>query len=122
VLLYGDPLPTGSLNAQADALSVPLTITSIHLTPPATAGWPEIQGPGYPEHITTTTSHDQWGGLKFIYSADGGTITGSGPDIIWSAPENGGTFHVTVTIEDDDSLRACVVASSCAGILPVVRL
>jgi hypothetical protein len=39
--------------------------------------------------------------LSFGWSASGGSITGSGPSAVWTAPENIGTYIISIFVEDD---------------------
>ena len=38
--------------------------------------------------------------LSYAWSAGGGQLSGTGPVVVWTAPNNGGTFTVTVTVTD----------------------
>ena len=38
--------------------------------------------------------------LSYTWSASGGNITGTGPEVIWSAPEEVGIYDVTVLVSD----------------------
>lgn len=40
------------------------------------------------------------GNLSYNWSASGGTITGEGAAITWTAPPSGGSYNVTVTVTD----------------------
>lgn len=95
VLIYGEAGTTGGLDGKIDYLALPLTISSMTIDPLI------ISGPGYPANIAVTTSHDAVGGLRFAYTTDGGTITGTGPNVVWMSPQGqGGTYTITVRVED----------------------
>jgi len=38
--------------------------------------------------------------LSYEWSTSGGNITGTGPEVIWTAPEEVGIYHVTVVVTD----------------------
>ena len=42
--------------------------------------------------------------LSYTWSADGGTISGSGATVSWTAPDELGTYTVTVEISDGDNI------------------
>lgn len=42
--------------------------------------------------------------LSYTWSADGGTISGSGATVSWTAPDELGTYTVTVEISDGDDI------------------
>lgn len=95
VLIYGSPATTGTLDGQADYLAQPAAITSLSLDPAV------LSGPGYPARLRVATNKDNLGGLRYRYTATGGRFTGSGPQVLWIAPENqGGAFTLTVTVLD----------------------
>ena len=62
--------------------------------------------------------------VQFIWSSDGGDITGEGSSVIWQAPSDYGDYHVMVIAKDGngDSAEAVITLSviprpykSCCG-------
>jgi len=50
--------------------------------------------------VTCNASDPDGDELSYTWSASGGNITGTGPEVIWSAPEEVGTYDVTVLVTD----------------------
>lgn len=95
VLIYGNPAATGTLDGKVDFNAPAVSITSIGMDPAT------LPGPGYPARITVTTDRTDQNGLTYHYTADGGSFSGSGPQVIWIAPQTqGGTYTITVKLED----------------------
>ncbi|HPI04836.1 MAG TPA: PKD domain-containing protein [Saprospiraceae bacterium] len=44
--------------------------------------------------------------LTYLWTADGGTFSGSGSSVEWTAPATEGIFHITVRVTDDEGLFA----------------
>jgi hypothetical protein len=56
--------------------------------------------PGGSTYIECTATDPDSKDLSYTWSADGGTISGSGTDIKWTAPNQVGTYTVTVEVSD----------------------
>jgi hypothetical protein len=50
---------------------------------------------------TSSGSTETSSSLQYIWSADEGSITGSGKTTTWIAPESNGTYHITVKVLDN---------------------
>jgi hypothetical protein len=83
----------------------PPEITS--LTPSATS-----VGPGDSCTVTCTASDpDEGDTLAYAWSATGGSISGTGNSVTWTAPTAEGSYTVTVTVSDDEG---STVTESCS--------
>jgi hypothetical protein len=64
--------------------------------------------------------------LSFSWSASGGTITGEGDEIIWTAPETTGDYIITATVSDDEgaetSQSVTISVTPAPNHVPVVTL
>ena len=58
-------------------------------------------GSTYIECDATDSDDDE---LSYIWSADGGTLTGGGATIKWTAPDEVGSYTVTVEVSDGDDI------------------
>ena len=61
--------------------------------------------------------------LSYEWSTSGGDITGTGPEVIWTAPEEVGIYDITVVVRDghgsnDTGSVTLIVAT---GILPIIE-
>jgi len=59
----------------------------------------------YPQamsEIKCVTSAPEGDEIQFIWSSDGGKLTGEGSTVIWQAPNEYGDFHVMVTAKDNN--------------------
>lgn len=59
---------------------------------------PEIVLPSGSCQIACTASDSDGGELSYAWSATGGNITGTGPEVIWTAPQEVGTYYITVVV------------------------
>jgi len=50
--------------------------------------------------VTCNASDPDGDDLSYEWSTSGGNITGTGPEVIWNAPEEVGMYDVTVVVED----------------------
>jgi hypothetical protein len=71
----------------------------------------EAEAPGWTAplgslHVTCNASNPQGSELSYSWSADGGNISGTGPEVIWTAPEEVGMYDITVVVVDNVSLSA----------------
>jgi hypothetical protein len=61
--------------------------------------------------------------LSYEWSASGGSIDGTGAVVDWTAPEEVGTYHVTVVVKDGDGgedIRSMYL-SAATGSLPIIE-
>jgi hypothetical protein len=71
----------------------PPTIASLIASP----GWAT---PSSTIQITCTASDPDHGQLSYDWSADGGTISGNGSAVNWTAPDAAGAYDITVVVRD----------------------
>ena len=73
--------------------------------------------------VTCTASDKEGDVLSYKWSASGGNITGTGPVVIWTAPEEVGMYDVTVVVADSLGRKAtrsiALIASN--GPPPVIQ-
>ena len=50
--------------------------------------------------VTCNASDPDGDDLSYEWSTTGGNITGTGPEVIWNAPEEVGMYDITVVVED----------------------
>jgi hypothetical protein len=69
---------------------------------PAIAGLeaPEMVIPSGTTQIACVASDRDGDTLSYNWSASGGSISGTGPAVNWTAPESPGSYNVTVTVTD----------------------
>jgi len=60
--------------------------------------------PGGTGQIECTASDPDEDELSYTWSADGGTISGAGANVAWTAPELTGTYTVTIEVSDGDDV------------------
>lgn len=60
--------------------------------------------PGGTGQIECTASDPDEDELSYTWSADGGAISGSGADVAWTAPDELGTYTVTIEVSDGDDV------------------
>ena len=64
--------------------------------------------------------------LSFAWSASGGTVTGEGEEITWTAPETTGDYIITATVTDDEgaetSQSVTISVTPAPNHIPVVEL
>lgn len=65
-----------------------------------TANNEEEVSPGDSRQIECTASDPDGDELSYTWSADGGNISGEGSVIIWTAPDEVGTYTITVQVTD----------------------
>ena len=56
--------------------------------------------------VTCTASNPDGGELSYEWSATGGNITGTGPEVIWTAPEEVGMYDITVVVTESEGREA----------------
>ena len=88
----------------------------------------EAEAPGWTAplgslQVTCTASSPDGGELSYGWSASGGNITGAGPEVIWTAPEEVGMYDITVVVTDgqgrQDTESITLIASN--GPPPVIE-
>jgi len=55
--------------------------------------------------LTCTASSPDGGELSYEWSTTGGNITGTGPEVIWTAPEEVGMYDITVVVIDTEGRK-----------------
>ncbi len=60
--------------------------------------------PGGTDYIKCTATDPDNDELSYTWSASGGTLTGGGATIKWTAPDELGTYTVTVSVSDGDDI------------------
>jgi hypothetical protein len=61
---------------------------------------PPVAAPGEIVSISVNAQDEDGDLLTFVYQPSGGTIGGSGPDVIWFAPQETGEYFVTIYVSD----------------------
>ncbi len=56
--------------------------------------------------VTCNASDYDGDELSYNWSASGGNITGTGPEVIWTAPEEVGMYDITVVVDDGQGKNA----------------
>jgi len=73
--------------------------------------------------VTCTASDREGDVLSYKWSASGGNITGAGPVVIWTAPEEVGMYDITVVVDDghdgEDTGLLTLIASN--GPPPIIE-
>lgn len=57
-------------------------------------------------HLTCVAADQDGGELSYKWSSSGGNISGEGPVVDWTAPEEVGTYTITVTVSDGQGGQA----------------
>ncbi|MCK5124380.1 MAG: PKD domain-containing protein, partial [Dehalococcoidia bacterium] len=94
----------------------PPTITSLA----ADADWSTPLGT---IQVTCTASDPDGDELSYEWSSSGGSITGTGPEVTWTAPEEAGTYQVTAVVKDGYGAEdtKSVVLSVATGTPPIIE-
>ena len=61
---------------------------------------PKFVAPNDQVNITTTASDPDGDSLNYNYTTTGGEITGTGPEVTWTAPADLGEYEVTAVVND----------------------
>jgi hypothetical protein len=86
----------------------------------ADADWTTLSGS---LQVTCNATDPDGDELSYEWSTSGGSITGTGAEIIWTAPEEVGIYHVTVVVADghgEEDTRL-VYLSAATGIPPTIE-
>jgi hypothetical protein len=61
--------------------------------------------------------------LSYSWSTSGGNITGTGPEVTWTAPEEIGVCDITVVVDDghDGEDTRSVILTAANGTLPIIE-
>jgi hypothetical protein len=73
-------------------------ITSLESEPNWTAPLDNLQ-------VTCIASDPNGGELSYEWSTTGGNITGTGPEVIWTAPEEVGMYDITVVVTNSQGRK-----------------
>jgi len=63
---------------------------------------PSTVGPAGTSALVCTAQYQGAGALSYVWSVTGGTISGSGSSVTWSAPTQGGAYTATCTVSDSN--------------------
>jgi hypothetical protein len=94
----------------ATAGIVVVVVLSVVFHTKLTNHWPviaslEAEAPGWTApsgniHVTCNATDRDSDVLSYSWSASGGDISGTGPEVVWTAPEANGEYVVTVVVTD----------------------
>ena len=110
------------------ATAVLFLTSSCSLNPPPVITSLEAEEPGWTAPLdslqVTCDAEDPKGDeLSYNWSASGGNITGTGPEVIWTAPEEVGMYDITVVVDDgqgkNDTGSIALIASN--GPPPIIE-
>jgi hypothetical protein len=73
--------------------------------------------------VTCNASDRDGDELSYNWSASGGNITGTGPEVTWTAPEEIGVCDITVVVNDghDGEDTRSVILIAANGTLPIIE-
>ncbi len=71
----------------------PPTISSLE------AVYPVVYPRGYTK-LKCVASDPEGDAVKYTWSHTGGSLSGEGPDVIWTAPAEYGDYHIMVVVQD----------------------
>jgi hypothetical protein len=79
--------------------------------------------PGCTIEVTCTASDPEDDELSYVWSADGGSISGTGKTVDWSAPEEVGIYNITVVVIDGHGMEATrrIPISAVTGTPPTIE-
>ncbi len=108
----GDDIVTDQLAITVRAPNNPPTIESL------TTDCPRVRQ-GHSGTLTCTASDPDGDELTYEWSAERGSISGEGAEVTWTAPNEYGTFLITVTVTDGRGGEAAdeisIIVCSCGG-------
>jgi len=73
--------------------------------------------------VTCNASDPDGDELSYEWSTTGGNITGTGPEVIWNAPEEVGMYDITVVVEDGQGRKdtESIVLIASNGPPPIIE-
>jgi len=73
--------------------------------------------------VTCTASDLDGDELSYEWSTTGGNVTGTGPEVTWTAPEEVGMYDITVVVDDshDGEDTGSVTLIAATGTLPIIE-
>ena len=73
--------------------------------------------------VTCNVSDPDGDELSYEWSTTGGSITGTGPEVIWTAPEEVGMYNITVVVEDGQGWKdtASITLIALNGPSPIIE-
>ena len=102
--------------ASSCSINYPPIITSLKAEVP---GWTAPLGS---LQVTCNASDRDGDMLSYNWSADGGNISGIGPEVIWTAPEDIGMYDITIVVDDGHGNNATglIALTASNGPPPVI--
>jgi hypothetical protein len=86
------------LLASSCEVNYPPIVTSLEAEADWTAPLGNLQ-------VVCNASDPDGGELSYEWSTTGGNITGTGPEVIWTAPEEVGMYDITVVVTDGQDMK-----------------
>jgi len=73
--------------------------------------------------VTCNASDYDGDELSYNWSASGGELTGTGPEVTWTAPEEIGGYDITVVVDDgqDNNDTGSLILIAANGTLPIIE-
>jgi len=73
--------------------------------------------------VTCTAIDPDGDKLSYEWSPSGGSITGTGPEVTWTAPEEAGIYHVEAVVKDGSGAEdmKSVILSVATGTPPIIE-
>ncbi|MGB6872963.1 MAG: Ig-like domain-containing protein [Dehalococcoidia bacterium] len=73
--------------------------------------------------VTCTASDPDGDELSYEWTTTGGNISGAGPEVIWTAPEEVGMYDITVVVDDGQggNVTGSVTLSVTLGTPPIIQ-
>jgi len=104
------------LLASSCTANYPPTITSLEAEADWTAPLGSIQ-------VICNASDPEGGDLSYGWAANGGSINGTGPEVIWIAPEEVGMYDITVVVEDNfgRKVTGAIALTASNGTPPIIE-
>ncbi|MFC1892422.1 Ig-like domain-containing protein [Chloroflexota bacterium] len=90
------------------------------------SGEPASVGPGGTATITCVASDPDGDKLSYTWSTTGGSLSGTGKSVTFTAPDAAGTYVISVTVDDDnggtaDKSHTVTVAAETDNMPPVIE-
>jgi hypothetical protein len=94
----------------------PPTITSVEAETDWTAPLGSI-------HVICNASDPEGDELSYEWSANGGSINGTGPEVTWTAPEEVGMYDITVVVEENfgRKVTGAIALTASNGTPPIIE-